>query len=151
VLGGCEIQRLPGSRAMIWITGFSITISITIFVSRSNTLIVARTRHAGKISDSYEALRQKERFNTVPNHKSGKSHSEADRNWPAEGGIACRPTDTRKNTMPCCEGRRYTLGFRGRYAKENILAHKLWLELTVRIGTAATPLLEHEDQGAFTN
>jgi hypothetical protein len=40
--GGCEIQRLPGNRAVIWITGFSITISITIFVSRSNTLIVVQ-------------------------------------------------------------------------------------------------------------
>lgn len=93
-----------------------------------------------------EALCQEKRFNTVPNHKSGKSHSEADRNWSAEGGIACRPTDTRKNTMPGCEGRRYTLEFCGRGAKENILVQKLWLELTILIGADATLLPEHEDQ-----
>ncbi|OCK90113.1 uncharacterized protein K441DRAFT_263065 [Cenococcum geophilum 1.58] len=100
VLHGCsdgyEIQRLPGNR----LRDFPSQFQFTIFVSRSNTLIVVQehdmleeflTRmRATKI----EALRQKERFNTVPNHKSGGSRSEADRNWPAEGGIACRPTDT---------------------------------------------------------
>ena len=40
---GCEIHWLPRSRAIIWITGFSITISNTIFVSWSNTHRRART------------------------------------------------------------------------------------------------------------
>jgi len=48
--------------------------------------------------------------------------------------------------MPGCEGRRYTLEFCGRGAKENILVHKLWLELTILIGADATLLPEHEDQ-----
>ena len=130
---GCEIQRLLGSRTRIW-----ITISFTIFVPRSNALIVLQEHNmlekflTRMRAIKIEGLCQKERLNTVPNHKSGpdsKSHSEADRSQP-EAALHAGQRIRERTPCPAAKVADTPSGFVGK-AQKKPLAHKLWLELTV--------------------